>query len=258
MDAAKCAGENTPRWEARASEALAHSGCDAAFAVACQATNAGTDVDAAKMAYVLNKRQLDPTVTILGATLGLDEATNQVYERGDWGPRRKAVELGLNLLGTALYATLDLPGRGSIERYGDFRLVYEPHEDAVVLPHNSALYYIDDVGSLNEEMLCADVASWSSRGDLAVAERSDIAAGRDADWADVIGDEDGNGDLIEAISAAPVTETAVATIRVREETLDAAEAAFFRAAANGVPAEELPAIVTQLMADPLGTKLEGI
>jgi len=259
MDAQACAAANADVWRAKADAAAIDSGCGDAFVSACADSGAGTDMTADKLQYVLDNRNVDAKVVMLTATHGHDDAWSRVYG-GAWGPRREAVEVGVDLLGRAVYATLDFDEQVSNETYGEFRLVYGPDSSTLVLPHNSAQHYASTDGVLDEDAVCGDLAWWSSRGDLAVAERATEAASvPQSGWAHLVGGEQDDFDLIETISAGPLAATAVVAVRVRDSVAATAVDGFFTAQALGEAPTVLEAVFSTLLTDPeLGPNVERI
>ncbi len=256
MDVDACAGANSASWAGRAAVIVAVHPTAAAFRVACDGSLLGTDVVAAKLVHFLSIGHLDSTYSFKAAKTSPSKAHADTYTSEPWGPRRLAVETSLDCFGTAVYATLDLPGALGDTTYGPFRIVRSPQEGGrapIVLPHNSAAAYAH-TGTCSETELCADAARWEDRGALATAAQGERSAAAVAStWPDLLAREDPTSavesDLVEVIVRDGRTPMAdVAAVRVAQADFDAIIETYLRAVTTGATAtlSEPEALAVQL------------
>lgn len=241
MDVDLSADANSASWALQADDVVVAHPAAGAFRVACDASLLGTDVVAAKLVHFLGDGYLDSTYSFRAATTDPSKAHADTYTTGTWGPRRFAVETSLGCLGTAVYATLDLPGALGDTTYGPFRIVRPPMPGSrppIVVPHNSAAAY-GATGTCSETELCSDAAQWADRGALATATSGErAAASATADWPALLAREDATStvesDLIEVIVRDGRTPMAdVAAVRVAQADFDVMIDTYLRSLTTG-------------------------
>ncbi len=224
MDVDAAAAANAAVWRARADDACAGDEGRERFRSTCNGTLAGTNVDAGKLAHF---RELDPPRIVSTAAfvraVGGPQSEPKMYA-GEWGPRRRAFEEGIDALGTVVYGTLDLPGCPGDDKYGAYRLCYDPSESApCVLPYNSALVY-GDGGRFREQQFQEDVARWGERANVAASVHGDEAQVLTMDaWPRLLAEPRPDHDLVEVvIRGEPPALSGLHQIRVSETYLTAA------------------------------------
>lgn len=262
MDVDAAAVANAPAWRSRGDDACEGDDERARFRTACASTLVGTNVDAGKLAHF---RTLDPprivsTVAFRRAMDGPDGET-QVYG-GAWGPRRGAFEDGVGARGSAVYGTLDLHGCPGDDKYGAYRLCYDPIPSRpIVLPHNSALVY-GDGGEFQEGLFRGDVARWNERAEVATVVHGDDARDcPEAAWPHLLAQPGADDDLLEVVllGAAPALGD-LRAIRVSEVYQTAAlQGAFETLAALGVREPDKAVILAARLAEETErAELDGI
>lgn len=225
MDLQSAAQVNAAKWTERGDVRCAEEPRLTRLRDLTHAIRIGTNVDPGKLIAFRERTPpaLVSTYDVRAAQMGPEAAENATYQTGAWGPRRGAFEAAIGGLRTTVYGTLDLPSSAGDDRYGTFRLVYEPLLDAppAVLPHNSALIYGAN-GLADEDAITEDAAAWAQRADVAIEVLADeLLSTSEAGWSAVLPRES-HDDLVEVVicgGARPLSS--IAEYRVSRRVFEA-------------------------------------